>query len=61
MNLRRLLLHLTLFLLISIPFSGAAPGWLPLFNGKDLAGWHLRKPDGPDLWKVKNGAYSTAA
>jgi hypothetical protein len=31
--------------------------WKPLFNGKDLTGWHLRKPDGPNGWKVENGVY----
>jgi 3-keto-disaccharide hydrolase len=36
-------------------------GWISLFNGKDLQGWHLRKPDGPNLWKVENGVYTTAA
>ncbi len=36
-------------------------GWLRLFNGKDLSGWHLRKPDGPNLWTVENGVYTTAA
>src|SRR5262249_50914326 len=28
------------------------PGWVQLFNGRDLTGW--RKP-GPDSWKVENG------
>lgn len=27
-------------------------GWIPLLNGKDLTGWHLRKPQGPNGWKV---------
>ncbi|MEA3207398.1 MAG: hypothetical protein QOE70_455 [Chthoniobacter sp.] len=27
----------------------------PLFNGKDLTGWHLRKPDGHSAWKVEDG------
>jgi hypothetical protein len=27
-------------------------GWSSLLNGKDLTGWHLRKPDGPNGWKV---------
>jgi len=31
--------------------------WKPLFNGKDLTGWHLRKPDGSNGWKVENGIY----
>jgi hypothetical protein len=31
--------------------------WIAFFNGKDLTGWHLRKPDGPNGWKVENGVY----
>lgn len=31
--------------------------WTPLFNGKDLTGWHLRKPDGPNGWIVADGIY----
>ena len=44
--------------------SLAAPkdnGWTELFNGRDLSGWHLLKPDGPNLWKVEGGVYTTAA
>ena len=29
--------------------------WLPLFNGKDLSGWHLRDPQGPNGWTVAAG------
>jgi 3-keto-disaccharide hydrolase len=32
-------------------------GWISLFNGKDLSGWHLRNPAGPNGWKVENGVY----
>ena len=35
------------------------PVWgkaVELFNGKDLAGWHLSDPKAPDTWKVENGA-----
>ena len=32
-------------------------GWINLFNGKDLSGWHLRKADGPNGWTVKDGVY----
>src|SRR2546425_2739952 len=33
-------------------------GWIDLFNGKDLSGWHLRKADGPNGWKVlPDGVY----
>ncbi len=31
--------------------------WISLFNGKDLTGWHLQKPDGPNGWKVRDGVY----
>src|SRR4051812_37591879 len=27
----------------------------PLFNGKDLTGWHIRYPDRTSYWKVENG------
>jgi hypothetical protein len=32
-------------------------GWIPLFNGKDLSGWKLRTPDGPNGWTVESGEY----
>jgi Domain of Unknown Function (DUF1080) len=32
-------------------------GWIDLFNGKDLAGWHFRQPPGPNGWRVVNGEY----
>ena len=32
-------------------------GWIELFNGKDLTGWHLRQAGGPNGWSVKNGVY----
>lgn len=32
-------------------------GWISLFNGKDLSGWRLRTPDGPNGWKVVDGVY----
>ena len=28
----------------------------PLFNGKDLTGWHARRPDAKNTWKVVDGA-----
>jgi hypothetical protein len=34
------------------------PKWaspIPLFNGKDLAGWHEDKPGASPAWKVENG------
>ena len=32
-----------------------ADGFVPLFNGKDTAGWHLRNPAGHNSWTVENG------
>jgi hypothetical protein len=48
---------LTLFVLAAaLPLVAAdSDGFKPLFNGKDTAGWHLRKPDGHNAWKVENG------
>lgn len=45
------------------PFQreAAGSGWISLLNGTDLSGWHLRKADGPNLWRVEGGVYSTAA
>jgi Domain of Unknown Function (DUF1080) len=34
------------------------PQWekpMPLFDGKDLAGWHMDPPNASPLWKVENG------
>ena len=33
------------------------PHWISLFNGKDLTGWHLRDPKGPNGWKVQDRVY----
>ena len=32
-------------------------GWITLFNGKDLAGWHVRETSKPNNWKVVDGVY----
>ena len=60
MRLKALAAGVALLVLPSL----AAPkdnGWTELFNGRDLSGWHLLKPDGPNLWKVEGGVYTTAA
>jgi hypothetical protein len=39
-----------------------APKWgksIPLFNGKDLTGWRMDKPNSSSVWKVENGALIT--
>lgn len=50
-------LLLTTLLAIAAPAFAAddAKDFAPLFNGKDLTGWHLRKPDGRNSWKVEDG------
>jgi len=36
-------------------FGADADGFRPLFNGKDLTGWHLRNPKGHNSWTVEDG------
>jgi hypothetical protein len=31
------------------------PGFVPLFNGRNLNGWHLRNPNGPCCWTARKG------
>jgi hypothetical protein len=38
------------------------PNWaspIPLFNGKDLTGWHEDKPGASPAWKIENGTLIT--
>src|SRR3954466_8032789 len=30
-------------------------GFVPLFNGKDMTGWHLRREGAHNAWKVEDG------
>lgn len=60
-DMRPLVLIVLLAAFVAPPLSGGADAWIELFNGRDLAGWHLRKPDGPNLWKAVDGVYATAA
>ena len=44
------------FVLLMVAASAfAADGFRPLFNGKDLSGWKLRKEGGDKTWSVKDG------
>jgi hypothetical protein len=46
---------LALLVLASLPVTaqpGASPGWVSLFNGKDLSGWKIV---GPERWSVDDG------
>jgi hypothetical protein len=43
-------------LALSSGFSMAAEaGFVPLFNGKDTTGWHLRRKEGHNTWSVADG------
>jgi hypothetical protein len=43
-------------LALSSGFSMAAEaGFVPLFNGKDTTGWHLRRKDGHNSWSAADG------
>jgi hypothetical protein len=35
-------------------------GWTPLFNGKDLTGWHIRNPKAKNSWTVVDGLLTNA-
>lgn len=35
--------------------AAAEDGFVPLFNGKDTTGWHLRRKDGHNSWTIENG------
>jgi hypothetical protein len=58
-SMKKALSFLALLALVSaIPSFAAetdAHGFRPLFNGKDLTGWKLRKADGHQSWTVKDG------
>jgi hypothetical protein len=36
-------------------FGADEAGFISLFDGKDLKGWHLRRPGGHNSWKVEDG------
>jgi hypothetical protein len=38
-----------------ISSTAAAADFVPLFNGKDMDGWHLRRKDGHNSWSVSDG------
>ncbi len=51
---RTLILTAALALLTSTSLA-ADDGFKPLFNGKDTAGWKLRKKDGHNSWTIDGG------
>ena len=52
---RFLSLLATLLLLATSTLAADEPGFVPLFNGKDTTGWHLRRKDGHNSWTVADG------
>ena len=50
----KLLATLSALALVVTAFADDA-GFKPLFNGKDLAGWHLRRPNAQSSWTVNDG------
>ena len=52
--------HLAVFTVLSLTASlclaaNEENGFHPLFNGKDLTGWHLRNPTGHNSWSILPG------
>ena len=43
------------FALLTGAATAADDGFKPLFNGKNTDGWHLRRKDGHNSWKVEDG------
>ncbi len=52
-----ILLVATLFALATSAGAAEEDGWIPLFNGKDLSGWKLKREGGPNGWTVSDGVY----
>lgn len=54
--MKRLILSaLLLSLTAGLALAAEESGFVPLFNGKDTAGWHLRRKDGHNSWSVADG------
>ena len=53
--MKQLLTLLTVLTLTATAFAADEDGFKPLFNGKDMAGWKLRRPDGHNSWTIEPG------
>ena len=53
--MKNLLSLLTVLTLTATAFAADEDGFKPLFNGKDMAGWKLRRPDGHNSWTIEPG------
>jgi hypothetical protein len=56
-NTKQIVLLATLMALgpLTLTAADAGKGFQPLFNGKDLTGWKLRRPDAHNSWSVLPG------
>ncbi len=52
---RTLSLLTALALSATFAFAADEAGFVPLFNGKDTTGWHLRRKDGHNSWTIDGG------
>ena len=52
---RTLSLLTALALSAAFAFAADDAGFVPLFNGKDTTGWHLRRKDGHNSWSIDGG------
>ncbi len=54
--MKKILLALTLITTsLALVWAADEDGFVPLFNGKDTTGWHLRNPAGHNSWTVDKG------
>ena len=53
--MKKLSLLLLPTLLLAVTAQAQDDGFKPLFNGKDITGWHLRNDKGHNAWKVEDG------
>ncbi len=67
MKARHLLLGAALLCLAAVPtlaqgtYAPDEEGWVSLFNGEDLSGWHLRHEGGNNGWSVQDGILTNTA
>jgi Domain of Unknown Function (DUF1080) len=52
---RTLSILTALALSATFAFAADEAGFVPLFNGKDTTGWHLRRKDGHNSWSIDGG------
>ena len=53
--MKHLLTLLTVLALTTAFAADSEEGFKPIFNGKDTAGWKLRRADGHNSWTIEDG------